>query len=253
MTWGAYALFFALLFMGLRLVAPNVFAYVTAPVLRASAVVGESARGFFGSFGERSALTRENDALRAHNAALALENQALSQRLEAIGMLSLPAGSRPAGVIARPPQSPYDTLVIASGTKDGAAEGMTVFGPGGVPLGIVASALDRFSRVALFSAPGSTLAGWVGENVPVEIRGAGGGAFVGTVPRTAGVAAGDIVYAAGPGKLPLGRVARIESDPALSGVTLHIQGAVNLFSLSWVELRDGGTAGFEAAGAAPSP
>lgn len=238
---GAYALFFALVLAASRLVAPDAFAGAIAPLLYASRAAGETADGFFASFGDRAVLARENEELREQNRALAAEILALRAGEQVLSSLVRAQGSLVAGVVARPPVSPYDTLFLAGGQAEGIREGMQAFGPGGVPVGIVSLALERFSRVTLFSAPGAAVSGWVGD-LPLEIRGEGGGAFSATVSKTAGVAAGDIVYGPGPGKLPLGSVARVDSDPALSGVTLRIQGAVNLFSLSWVELRDTGGA-----------
>ena len=55
-----------------------------------------------------------------------------------------------AGVVARPPVSPYDTLVLAAGRVDGVEVGMEAFGAVGVPVGVVSSVLEDFSRVTLF-------------------------------------------------------------------------------------------------------
>ena len=55
-----------------------------------------------------------------------------------------------AGIVARPPASPYDTLVLSAGSEEGVTLGMEAFGAGGVPLGVVSSVLANFSRVTLF-------------------------------------------------------------------------------------------------------
>jgi len=148
-----------------------------------------------------------------------------------------------AGVVARPPESPYDSLVLAAGSNAGVALGMEAFGLGGVPIGVVSSILADFSRVTLFSAPGMNTAGWVGRaHLPLTIVGVGAGAMNAAAARPAGIAIGDTVFAPGPGMLPIGTVVRIDSDPSSPSVTLRIQPALNLFSVSWVTVRNTGAA-----------
>ena len=131
----------------------------------------------------------------------------------------------------------------AEGGRAGVARGMEAFGAGGVPIGVISSVLADFSRVTLFSAPNMTVNGWVGRaNLPLIIRGAGAGVMNASVPRSAGVTAGDTVFAPGPGMLPIGSVVRVESDPSSPSVTLRIMPALNLFSIAWVAVRDTGTA-----------
>lgn len=239
LSWGAYALLFALLLLFFRLAFPDAFAAAAAPVMRASSAVSGGTHAFFSRFGNAEALTLENEQLREEQAALAALNEALRQKLEAVEGLAPAAPEVIAGVLARPPVSPYDTLIISAGTEHGVSIGMAAYAPGGVPIGAVSEALAQFSRITLYSSPGIVVSGWVGS-VPIEIRGKGGGSYQAAASRTAGIRAGDIVYAMGPGKLLLGSVARIDSDPTLSSVTLHITGAANLFSLSWIGLSGGG-------------
>jgi len=193
------------------------------------------------SFSDASALTAQNERLMQENAALVAENQALLQK--AVATRDLPLGIL-AGVVARPPESPYDTLVLAAGTSAGVEPGQKAFGAGGVPLGIVSAVSDDFSRVTLFSAPDVVTSGWVGSaSLPLSIKGAGAGVMGATASRSAAIAVGDTVFAPGPGQLPIGTVARIDSDPSSPVVTLRIKPALNLFSIAWVTLRDTG-AGF---------
>ena len=118
---------------------------------------------------------------------------------------------------------------------------MEAFATGGVPIGVVSSVFADFSQVTLFSAPSMVTHGWVGpSNVPLTIEGAGGGVMNASLARSAGISVGDIVFGPGPGALPIGSVTRIDIDPLAPGVTLHIIPALNLFSVTWVILRDTG-------------
>ncbi len=243
-SWGIVALAFAIVMLLMRLLTPNLFWYITAPAFSTAGVLTDKSHIFLSIFGDRSALTIENEQLRNENAALVSENQALVKRVgDTITSLGIVAS-----IASRPPESPYDTLIISAGREDGVVVGMEAFGIvnaqkniGGIPIGVVSNVMDRYSRVTLFSSPRSTLNGWVGkESVPLIIRGEGAGAFSASVARSAEINVSDIVYAPGPGMLPIGSVARIDGDLSAPSVTLRIQSSVNIFSLSLVDLRDSG-------------
>lgn len=240
-SWGAFALIFAIFILLLRLLAPNLFWTVFAPVFRASDSLAMESRAFLSIFSDKAELALENEKLTEENAELALRNQSLIKKLESLSELAVSAGGITAGVVARPPSSPYDTLVLAKGSDDGVALGMEAFGENDTPLGIVSSVLDNFSRVTLFSSPIMTVGGWIGKDgLPITIKGVGAGAMNASVSRSAGIIVGDIVYAPGPGMLAVGSVVRVDSDPTSPSVTLRIMPALNIFSVSWVEVRDTG-------------
>lgn len=251
LSWGTGALAFAALALLLRLLAPNLFWSALAPAFSVADALATRSHSFFASFSDTAALSARNEALARENAALALENLALERKdADLSRMLGSATTLRAAilvGVVARPPESPYDTLVLAGGSEGGIREGMEAFGAGGVPLGVVSSVSDDFSRVTLFSAPGLETQGWVGPaSLPLTLRGEGGGAMSASLARAAPVAVGDTVFVPGPGMLPVGSVARIDRDPSSPGETLYIRPAFNMFSTAWVLLRDTG-ASFTAA------
>ncbi|MDE1919539.1 MAG: rod shape-determining protein MreC [Patescibacteria group bacterium] len=247
-SWGALALGIAILILFLRLLAPNLFWKIFTPVFGSADALATKSHVFISSFSDKAALALENERLSAENAALASENTALAAKAASVSALvSAGAKSRKsdsgilASVVARPPESPYDTLVLAAGKNDGVALGQEAFGIGSVPLGVVSFVTDDFSRITLFSTPGMTIHGWVGRgNLPLSIEGSGGGTFRASLPRSAGVLAGDTVYAPGEGALPIGTVARIDGDPSMPEVALRIAPALNPFSITWVLLRDTG-------------
>lgn len=247
-SWGVLALLFALLALIVRLIAPNFFWTAFSPLFRVSDAVSAETHILFNNFGNAAELAASNETLSDQNTALTNENQALLEKVAGLAtLLGTPGGQKSAGIIAgvvaRPPASPYDTLVLAAGTSAGVVLGMEAFGAGGVPLGIVSSVTADFSRVTLLSAAGTHTDGWVAHATPLTIRGEGAGALVATVARSAGVAVGDVVSAPGPGMLPIGRVVRVDSDPLSPAVTLRIKPAMNPFSVTWVELRATGVAG----------
>ena len=250
-SWGSYALIIALCLFFLRFAAPDFFWKVFAPVFRSADSLAAGSHAFVSSFGDTAKLSLRNEILANENLALANENQALLQKttsLEALlgspvpGTKNISSGIL-AGVVARPPEAPYDTLVLAQGSRAGIALGQGVFGAGNVPIGVISSVLDDFSRVTLFSSPGVSIAGWIGSaNIPLTVTGAGAGSMSASLARSANISVGDSVFGPGPGMLPIGTVTRIDESPSSPSVTLRITPALNLFSVSWVVVRDTGAA-----------
>ena len=241
-SWGTFALAFAIAALLLRLFAPNIFWYTFTPMFGVADAFTAQGRTLFSSFGDTAVLSTTNDQLANENAALASENQMLLKKEEALTALlgsSAKAQGIAAGVVSRPPESPYDTLLVGAGANQGVVLGMEAYGPGGVPVGTVSSVFGDFSRVTLFSAPGVATSGWIGnENVPVSVIGGGAGVMTASVARLADIAVGDAVFVPGPGALLVGSVVRIDSEPSSPSVTLRIAPAFNLFSTAWITLRD---------------
>lgn len=222
--------------------SPAMFWRITSPLFS----VGNGAAQYVGTllygFSNAQTLSVRVTELEAENAALASENAALRMQNADIAGLSVPGtpAGIAAGVLARMPVSPYDSLVVSAGTAEGVALGMEAFAPGNVPIGVVAMAAAHFSRVTLFSAPRIHTNGWVGAaHAPLTLIGSGGGTFLATVPSATVVSVGDIVSLPGPGALPIGVVARIDGNAADPTEILRISPAVNPFSLTWITLRTG--------------
>lgn len=183
-------------------------------------------------------LAKERDQLVAQNEELRAENERMRSQLKDMGALGEGAGVR-AGVLARPPLSPYDTLVVALGQGAQVTVGDLVLGPGSVPVGRVAEATGATARITLFSSPSIETPGWVGEaRLPVTLVGRGAGALAARVSREAQVAVGESVYVAGPGALPIGTVVSVDTDPSLPEAYIHIRPIINPFSLTWVRISE---------------
>src|SRR3989344_3772061 len=175
-SWGASALVLALALLLLRLLAPNFFLHLVTPVFRSTDFIAAQSHFFFSSFRDTAKLALQNKRLLEENAALANENSELAQKEASLTALlgGTPRGNTAseilAGIVARPPESPYDTFILARGSRAGITPGMEVFGAGGTPIGVVSSVLADFSRVTLFSSPGVSIHGWVGRaSMPVTI------------------------------------------------------------------------------------
>ena len=225
----------------IRFAAPGAFTAMVSPLwgagTSATAAVGAGAT----LLESKESIVASRDALAHENERLMVENRVLVTRAQDLQML---LGTRTevapgilAGVLVRPPVSPYDVLIVDQGTDAGIALGATAYGPGGTPLGTVASVARTSARITLYSNPGLETAGWAGDaRVPVTLRGTGSGSFTAELPRDVGVTEGQAVYVSGPGALPIGNVARVDRDPSSPEVVLHIHPYANPFSLTWVTI-----------------
>jgi cell shape-determining protein MreC len=235
---GVVVLAVALVLVLARILAPGLLLSATAPLYRAASAIGASVSNISNGFKNSAALAQERDTLLSENAALAQENGVLSAEVADLKQLGpVPAAGITAGVLARPPETPYDTLIVAAGSAQGAAVGDSVRGPGGVPIGRVAAVSASAARVVLYSSPEASTTAWIGAaRTPAMLLGEGGGAFQASVPRAASTSVGDIVYLASGGAVPIGKVAQLGGDPSSPSMTLAISSSVNIFSIPYVVL-----------------
>lgn len=225
----------------LHVFVPGFLVNSVTPIWQGGNAVVESSHRFFSLFGNAAALTNERDRLANENLALAERNRTLEAALADLHTLYGTEASRQgrivAGVLARPPVSPYDSLVVAAGTRSGVKVGAIAYAGGGVPIGTVASVSETSSRVDLYSHGGSTSEGWVGEKrIPITLMGRGAGAFEATLPRESGITEGAVVYLPGPGAIPVGTVVSIVSNPSAPRDVVRIAPYVNLFSVPVIEI-----------------
>jgi cell shape-determining protein MreC len=225
----------------LRVFAPGFLTSAASPLLN----MGSSLTGKVGSavsldsreelMQDRDRLVRENQALETENATLAARAADLERLL---GNRTERTGGVLAGVLAHPPVSPYDVLVVDQGSNAGIHIGAVAYGPGGIPLGKVTSADAKTSRVTLYSHTGNVTEGWAGPNrIPVKLTGTGAGGFDAEIPGTAGAQVGDQVFVPGPGALPIATITEVVTDPSSPSVVLRIRSQVNPFSLTWVTIQ----------------
>ena len=215
----------------LRFFFPGVLTTLATPFWQVGSAISSSLLVFENT----QTLAREHRELTAQFEALQNENLSLKTSLKDIGLLEREDGDIVAGVLARPPLSPYDVLVVNRGTRDGVVVGALTYAKGGVPVGVVADASAMSSRIALFSSAGYVTEGWVGEaQLPVTFVGEGAGTFSSHVPRESEILAGDLVYVAGGGARPIGVVSEVKSEASSPEAELRIRPFVSPFSIPWV-------------------
>ena len=204
--------------------------------------------GFFGSIGtgfrSKNALAAENAALAAQNAQLAAENANETMLAGELADLKASMGRTDpnmrftlAAVIAKPPESPYDTLVVDGGASVGLAAGQTVYADGDTPIGTVAEVLPESAVVRLYSSPGqATDARLAPSNTDITLTGRGGGNFSATVPQ--GLAVADGATAVSKELVPtvLAVFEKVTSDPRDPFQTVLFASPLNVNGLAFVQV-----------------
>ncbi len=103
-------------------------------------------------------------------------------------------GDTLATVLVRPPQSPYDAIVISAGASQGIEVGDIVYAFNGFPIGTIVLVDNTRSTAELFSAPGKKTEVFIGTSTTSAIaEGKGGGNFSLKLPKVTDIHAGDMV------------------------------------------------------------
>lgn len=206
--------------------------------------VGTAGSSFFGAFASKRSIVEENDLLRAENARLRAEVLDRELLKERIAVLEKTLGRAHdenrilANVLAGPPRSTYDTLVIDIGEDHTIATGDRVVYAGSGVVGSVAEVYAHTSKVKLFSFPGEEIAVLLGTStMPITAEGRGMGNFEAHVPRESLVAEGDEVIT--PDDLVIGIVGAVVRDDTLPYVRVLFSTPFNITEMRVVEVITG--------------
>lgn len=215
------------------------------PVLLIGKNIGESFSGMRIFFASKNKLDAENKSLRAELAsmnlrianydAIAIEDAKLK---EILGRKKENENFVVGAILAKPNQSPYDTLIIDAGEREGIQAGQTVFADGDVPLGKVKEVFKKTSTVVLFSSPGEKTEVVIpGKDVFMQMVGRGGGNFEMALLRDFPLQKGDIVVLKGITPYIVATVNTIISDPRDSFQRVLLGSPVNVFELNFVSVQ----------------
>lgn len=140
-------------------------------------------------------LQKENDELRA-----------------LVGATEVPTVT--ASVTARPPFSPYDTVLIDRGADDGIVSSAPVYYGSGMALGYVRVVYQHHALITLFSSPNVQSTVYVfGPDIFTTAYGEGGGVIRLSIPQGIKIAEGDLVTLPSLSGGVLGTVNSVESVP----------------------------------------
>lgn len=236
--------------MSLFLVGAVIFSFfnnfiITAisPLWRAENGASRTLGKMVDFFHTRSTLIDENGKLRERITSLEVELSTLSlirddqaSLLALLGRENGPVGIT-ASILTRPPQSPYDLIIVDAGSEERVVEGARVALPEGPEIGVVSQVFGSFSRVKLFSTPSEkTQAILERHEVPVELVGAGAGNFKIVVPRDTEVVIGDRILSTGLKATLLGVVSDVSLEPTDSFKEVMAKGPANIFSVRFIKI-----------------
>lgn len=168
---------------------------------------------------------RKIGRLEAQVATLQSENrrlQAATDQSVSVGTSTLPENFRSARVLARPPATAYDVLLIDAGREQGLEAGRVVWWPPGVYLGKVIEVRPDNALVRLVSSSNVRHTGRFESRVTVTTKGRGGGAMTATVPADTSIATGTAVVSDRWG-VPFARIIKQEPAAALAKQRLLLQ------------------------------
>jgi len=218
--------------------------FVFRPVL----ILGNNVGGTFESFGSyfasKKSLSLENESLRSelkeNNARVSNYDSILMENTELkeiLGRKSEKDNWILSAILAKPNQSPYDTLVIDIGEDKGLKSGDIVFAFGNIPIGRVDTVYKTSSKVVLFSNSGEKTRVVTSEkNIFLEIVGRGGGNFEMILPRDFTEEKGDEVFLPGINPYVLAKVESIISDRRDPFIKALLTSPANIQELRFVEV-----------------
>ena len=218
---------------------------IFSPVLSLGGKIGQKFRNAGAYFISKNFLYLENENLKSQlaedRALMSNYNSIIAENTnlkEILGRKNEKTKTILSAILGKPNQSPYDTLIIDVGKKEGVEAGDTVFVLGNVPIGRVNAAYDSSSKVTLFSNSGEKTQVVVGGmNIFMEVVGRGGGNFEMILPRDFTLSRGDQVVLPGIVPLVLGIVETIISDPSDSFQKALLVSPVNIQELKFVQIE----------------
>lgn len=185
-----------------------------------------------------SSYEKAQDDLKLAQAAALDRNQLYEENLalkEHMGRIAQPDAVM-AAVIVRPPETPYDTLLIDVGKASDISLGDRVAAEGTLLIGKVTEVFEHSSRVTLFSSSGQSYDGFLRGVVPVKVEGQGGGSLKMQIPYDAKVIEGDPVTLPGIESNTASVVEHVEPGQGDSAVTAYLRLPVSIFELKQVDV-----------------
>ncbi len=219
-----------------------------------------SARDFTASVGSNiSFFLKTKNSLGLENNKLKIENQELKDRLFFLDILEednknlrslfysdfgsalndLFKNDILANILAGPNISPYDSLILDTGSNEGINEGNLVFSRSDVVLGKVVKTYLRNSKVALFSSYGTETNAYMPKSkINVVLIGQGSGNFKVEVPRDLNIELNDLALISDKGKsYPFAKLSYIEESPTDKFKKIFFISPSNIRSLKVVVIK----------------
>jgi cell shape-determining protein MreC len=189
-------------------------------------------------FRENQNLIKENEGLKIKMVDHELIVQENTELKELLGRVPVKNSFVLGVILAKPNQSPYDTVVIDAGVDEGLREGEKVFVDGEVPIGTISKVYNGTSLVTLYSNPRQTTEAILeGSNATVSLLGRGGGNFEMSIPIDLPSDKGMHVVLPGLSSEVVAVIEDIISSPTDPLKKVLLRSPVNVQALKWVEVK----------------
>ncbi len=227
----------------------NGLSYVSSIIFRPMVIVGNSIGNQLSSIGSyfysKKLLLSQNEELRSklneQEARISNYNSVLDENIkikEILERKNAKLNTILGSILSKPNQSPYDTLIIDIGIKDGVLAGGRVFAKGNVPIGRVSLVYANSAKVILFSSPGEKTEVVIsGKDSFMQVIGRGGSNFEMIIPRDFVLEKGTEVVLPGITPYTVGIVQTIISDPRDAFQKALLVSPVNIQELKFVEVE----------------
>ncbi len=197
------------------------------------------------SFDSKSDLYKQNVVLKTQLAkyeeriaqadSLQAENESLK---ELMGRIKPEMKVVLSAILAKPNQTPYDTLIIDRGEADGLKPDDLVFAQGNILIGSIESVEKNSAKVLMYSTPGNISQVIYGSSGKYfNARGMGNGTLEVDVSREIEVVEGDMFYYPGLDDTLVGVARKVDFDARDSFKKVIIKSPVNIQEERWVEVR----------------
>ncbi|MEK7176059.1 MAG: rod shape-determining protein MreC [Patescibacteria group bacterium] len=192
----------------------------------------------------KQALVSENARFKEKISSLELELNARPEAYDGndtlLSLLGRKAedGGITAAVLVRPPQTPYDMIIIDAGKDDGVLADSQALLPEGPALGTVSEIFPSSAKIKLFSSAGEKVSAVLERSgLSIMLEGAGGGNFRIVVPRETPVEKGDRILSADIFSRLLAVVEDIKVEPTDSFKEIFARSPANLFNIRFIVIR----------------
>lgn len=143
-----------------------------------------------------------------------------------------------AAVLVRPPQTPYDSIVIDAGNNMGLIVGDIVYADMNYAIGKVSSVSEKTSVVTLFSSSGQKASVLIGTSTTaVMAEGRGGSNFYIKVPRNVEILIGDPIVWPDIQTILLGAVEVVDKGDGDAYSHIYFKSPVNINTLRYVQFK----------------
>ncbi len=230
---------------GVLAFSSGTFTFIGRPIWKAENIISEGVANAQYLVRTKASVYKDNDNLKKENADLKVsmadyqiiktENEQLK---ELLGRITPAHTFTLANILAKPNQSPYDTIIIDVGSDVGVLENSKVYANGEMPIGQINKLNEHNSLVMLYSNPGQITEGVLnGSNAQVELIGRGGGNFEMTIPRDLSSENGEFVVFPNITSEIIAVIDAVISTPTDPVKKVLLHSPVNIQSLKWVQVK----------------